>query len=315
MTESILIDTDPGIDDAMAILFALQSPELEVVALTTIFGNHYIETTTRNALRLLEHAGREDIPVARGAGSPLVRDYTGPSTFVHGEDGLGDAGLAGEPEGQVAHTRAAQFIVETVMARPGEITLAPIGPLTNIALALKLEPRIVQAARRVVLMGGAGFVPGNVSPVAEANIHNDPEAAAMVFAANWDVVMVGLDVTTQIRMDQRYIAELAATRAPSAELVARLVPLYQAFHASEYRSDGILYTHDPTVIAYLLRPDLFTTVKRRVRVETQGYAAGQIIVDRTGKFYDGVETTLCIEVQEQGVLELFRERVTRSGRA
>lgn len=311
MPESILIDTDPGIDDAMAILFALKSPELDVLALTTVYGNHHIEVTTRNALRLLELAGREDIPVARGASAPLVREYTEPATDVHGSDGLGDAGIAGEPEGQAAHARAAQFIVETIMSRPGAVTLVPIGPLTNIAMALKLEPRLVKATKRVVLMGGTAFAAGNVTPVAEANIYNDPEAAAIVFGAGWEVVMVGLDVTTQVVMDRAYIGELARSSAPYARLCARLVPHYQAFHASAYQSDGQLNTHDPTAIAYLLRPDLFTTLECPVRVETQGYAAGQVIVDRNCRHYPGVRATICVEVDEPAVLALFKERVTR----
>lgn len=311
MPESIIIDTDPGIDDAMAILFALKCPELDVLALTTVFGNHHVEVTTRNALRLLELAGRDDIPVARGAGSPLVRAYAGPHTVVHGEDGLGDAGLTSEPESEAAHTRAAQFIVEAIMARPGEITLVPIGPLTNIAMALKLEPRIVKAARRVVLMGGAAFVPGNVSPVAEANIHNDPEAAALVFGADWPVVMVGMDVTLQVMMDRNYFARLAASKSPYADLILRIVPHYQAFHASVYRTDGALHTHDPTALVYLIRPDLFTTVERRVRISTVGLGTGQVIVDPTGKWYDGVETTICTGVDVPGVLDLYHERITR----
>lgn len=312
MPESILIDTDPGIDDFMAILFALKSPEVDVLALTTVFGNHFVEITTRNALRLLELAGREDIPVARGAYSPLVRNYSKPPLMVHGSDGLGDAGLSGEPDSEAAHTRASQFIVEAVMSRPGEITLVPLGPLTNIAMALKLEPRLTKATKRVVLMGGAAFVQGNVSPAAEANIYNDPEAAAVVFGADWDVVMVGLDVTTQINMRPKYIEELGASRAPYGTLVAQVVPHYQAFHAREYNNDGTLHTHDPAAIAYLVRPELFTAIKRRVRVDTSsGYGLGQIIVDRSGKFYDGVETTICTHVDTAGVLNLFRERITQ----
>src|SRR5258708_8695873 len=235
MPESILIDTDPGIDDFMAILFALKSPELEVVALTSVFGNHFVEITTRNALRILELAGRDDIPVARGAYSPLVREYTSPPTMVHGHDGLGDAGLTQEPDSEAAHTRAAQFIVEAVMSRPGEITLVPIGPLTNIAMALKLEPRLVKAARRVVLMGGAAFTEGNVSPVAEANIHNDPEAAASVFGAGWDVVMVGMDVTTKVIMERTFFGELALSKAPYTVMVKRVVPPYLALHVAEIK--------------------------------------------------------------------------------
>lgn len=312
MPESILIDTDPGIDDFMAILFALKSPELDVLALTTVFGNHYVEVTTRNALRLLELVGREDIPVARGAYSPLVREFNHPPTFVHGEDGLGDAGLTNEPESSPAHTRAAQFIVEAVMSRPGQITLVPLGPLTNIAMALKLEPRLVKATKRVVLMGGAAFVQGNMSPVAEANIFNDPEAAALVFGASWDVAMVGLDVTMPVMMDRQYIGELTASKTPYAKLITRIVPHYQAFHAAVYKTEGAMHTHDPTAIAYLIRPDLFKTISRRVRVDTHSYATGQTIVDRSGKWYEGVETTICAEVDAQGVLDLFKERITKN---
>ncbi|MCG3141361.1 MAG: Pyrimidine-specific ribonucleoside hydrolase RihA [Anaerolineae bacterium] len=311
MPESILIDTDPGIDDAMAILFALKAPELEVYALTTVYGNHFVEITTRNALRLLELASRDEIPVARGASAPLVREYTSPPTFVHGSDGLGDAGLTDEPDDEPAHARAAQFIVEAVMSHPGEITLVPLGPLTNIAMALKLEPRLVKATKRVVLMGGAAFAPGNVSPVAEANIYNDPEAAAVVFGAGWDVTMVGLDVTTRIDMSRAYIDALAATRAPYAELVARMAPHYQTFHARAYQNDGALHTHDPAVIAYLIQPALFQTASYRVRVDTSGVCTGKIVVDREGKWYDGVATNICVGVDEAGVLELFRERITR----
>ncbi len=312
MPESIIIDTDPGIDDFMAILFALKSPELDVVALTTVFGNHFVEVTTRNALKLLELAGRDDIPVARGAYSPLVREFRDPPIFVHGEDGLGDAGLAGEPDSEAAHTRAAQFIVEAVMSRPGEITLVPIGPLTNIAMALKLEPRIVQATKRVVLMGGTAFAPGNVSPVAEANIWNDPEAAAIVFGANWEVTMVGLDVTLPVVMHRQYISELAASKTSYAELIARIVPHYQAFHAAAYQTDGAMHTHDPTAIAYLIRPELFKTIACRVRVDTSSHGVGQIIVDRQERWYDGVMTNICTEVDPQGVLDLYKERITRA---
>lgn len=311
MPQRILIDTDPGIDDAMAILFVLRAPELEIVALTTVFGNHYVEVTTRNALRLLELAGRDDIPVARGAAAPLVRPYAGPVPAVHGQDGLGDAGVAGEPEHAPMHSRAAQFIVETVLANPGEITLVPIGPLTNLALAVKLEPRIVNAVKRIVLMGGTAFAPGNVSPVAEANIYNDPEAAAIVLGAGWDVTMVGLDVTMQIVMDNDYLQSIFASQTPYANLLARIVPHYQRFHADYYQNQGALHTHDPSAIAYLLRPDLFKTARWRVRVETQGWATGQVIPDRLGKWYDGREITICVDVDAAGVLELFRAKMTR----
>src|SRR5262245_38009154 len=172
----IIIDTDPGVDDSMAILLAFNSPEVQVEALTTVFGNTGTAITTQNALRLVELAGRPDVPVAAGAQKPLLRPFTGDGWVVHGRNGLGGVAFP-EPQGQPDRRHAAQLIVETVMANPGQITLVPIGPLTNIALAVSLEPRIAQQVEQVVLMGGAATMPGNVSAVAEANICNDPEAA------------------------------------------------------------------------------------------------------------------------------------------
>ena len=211
MTKKIIIDTDPGIDDAMAILFALNSPELEVVGLTTIFGNVHTDLATENALRLLEFAGQRTIPVAHGATKPLHIGFEDAPTFVHGENGLGEIELPAATT-QADARPAAQFIVDMIMAHPREITLVPVGPLTNIALALALEPRIVANVADVVIMGGAGAVNGNVNPAAEANIWHDPHAADRVFGAGWPLTMVGLDVTEKTVMDEDFLAGLRASR-------------------------------------------------------------------------------------------------------
>ncbi|MBK8835664.1 MAG: nucleoside hydrolase [Anaerolineae bacterium] len=197
MTRKIIIDTDPGVDDAMAIYLALRSPELELVGLTTIFGNSNVEATTRNTLNLLHVAGRTDIPVARGAGRPLVLPPGPTGEWVHGDDAMGNIGWTTvlDPALKPIDIPAARFIVDTIMANPGEITLVPIGPLTNLALALQLEPRIAANVREIVMMGGSVLAPGNVSPLAEANAHNDPHAASVVFSADWPITMAGLDVT------------------------------------------------------------------------------------------------------------------------
>ena len=165
MTEKIIIDTDPGIDDTLAIFYALESGAFDIVGLTTIFGNVETKLATQNALRLLEIAECTDIPVAQGAVTPLTKPFQGPVPHIHGEDGQGNCQLA-PPIGKPIELTAAQFIVEQVMAQPGEITLVPIGPLTNIAVALHLQPEIVNKVKRVVLMGGAALVPGNVNPAA-----------------------------------------------------------------------------------------------------------------------------------------------------
>ena len=204
----IIIDTDPGIDDAMAIFYALASPELDVVGLTTIFGNNTTEVCTANALRLLEIAARADIPVARGADRPLNQEYRGAVDFVHGTDGQGDVFLP-PPVGAPIDEDAAHFIIRSVMAAPGEITLVPIGPLTNIALAMLIEPRLATKLAGIVLMGGAAFRGGNASPAAEANILNDPEGADIVFGADCPIVMAGLDVTESIMMTGADLARIA----------------------------------------------------------------------------------------------------------
>ncbi len=270
----IIIDTDPGVDDAMAIFYALDSPELEVVGLTTIFGNARTETTTYNALALLELAGRPDIPVARGADRPLAADapFDTPADFVHGDDGQGNAGIPA-PTGRAVDEDAAHFIVRTVMASPGEITLVPVGPLTNIALAMQLEPRLTENVREIVLMGGNAFTHGNATPAAEANIHNDPEAADIVFGATCPITMAGLDVTEKIQMTLADLARIGELGNVRADHLARILPFYLAFHETTDGLDGI-HVHDSTAISYLLAPDAFTWVEQPVRVDT-GHSFGR----------------------------------------
>lgn len=262
----ILIDTDPGIDDAMAIVYALASPELDVIGLTTVFGNAHVETCTTNALRILDLAGRPDIPVAQGAGRPLASVYRGPATHVHGINGLADVPLP--DSSRDAHALdAAHFIIEQVMAAPGEITLVPIGPLTNIALAMLLRPDLPQHLAGMVIMGGAAFVPGNSSPAAEANIFNDPEAADIVFGADCPIVMCGLDVTEATVMSSAQIAALGAIENARAQMAAAILPYYRDFHLSHGGPDGI-HVHDSTCISYLLAPQHYKAVHHPIRVDT-----------------------------------------------
>src|SRR5260221_4950143 len=228
MARKIIIDTDPGVDDTMAIFFALKSPELELVGLTTIFGNVHTDLATTNALRLLEIAGRTDIPVARGADHPIAVPFGGPVPFVHGADGQGNVNLP-PPTTKALNKTAAEFIVEQVMAHPGEITLVPIGPITNLAMALRLEPRIAENVRELVVMGGSAFGPGNATPAAEANTHNDPEAADVVFGASWPVTMAGLDVTERTIMTPEHLSLYKTFDNPMAQHIARILPFYVGF--------------------------------------------------------------------------------------
>ncbi len=311
MPRKIIIDTDPGVDDTMAIFFALCSPELEVIGLTTIFGNVRTALATTNALRLLEIAGRPEIPVAPGAANALTRDYEGPVPFVHGADGQGDIDLA-EPAGLPLDMSAAQFIVEQVSAHPGEVTLAPVGPLTNIALALRLEPRIADWVDEVVLMGGNALVPGNASPAAEANIRNDPEAADLVFGAGWQVTMVGLDVTLRVHMSPDDIADYATHGNPMSEHICRVLPHYRNYFESNYDVEGI-FVHDSSAIAYLIAPELFKTRRWPIRVGTQGLGRGKTWPATGGRILPAWENrplvNVCVGVDGARLVALEAERL------
>ena len=308
---NIIIDTDPGVDDAMAIFLALRSPEVSVIGLTTIFGNVHTDLATVNALRLLEIAGRNDIPVAHGASAPLTRGYAGPVPFIHGDDGQGNVHLP-PASGRAIAQSAAEFIVEQILLAPGEITLVPLGPLTNIALALQLEPRIAGLVQ-VVLMGGNALVPGNTSPAAEANIHNDPEAADIVFAAGWSVTMVGLDVTEQTVMNGNHLRTLGQARNSMARHLAQITPFYQKFTEDSSGIDGF-YIHDSAAIAYVIDPSLFETQRWPVRVETQGISVGktwpETHVGRTHPDWAGrPRVNVCTGVNADRLVSMILERL------
>ena len=311
MPRKIIIDTDPGVDDTMAIFFALCSPELEVVGLTTIFGNVHTELATKNALRLLEIAGRRDIPVAHGADDALTQPYEGPVPSVHGADGQGEIFLP-DPAGEPLDISAAQFIVEQLRAHPGEITLVPVGPLTNIALALRLEPRITEWAHEVVLMGGNALVPGNASPAGEANIRNDPEAADVVFGADWQVTMVGLDVTLRVQMTPEQIAEYATHGNPMSDHITRVLPHYRNYFEANYDAEGI-FVHDSSAIAYVIDPELFKVRRWPIRVGTQGLGRGKTWPATGGHVLSAWENrravNVCVGVDGGRLVELEAERL------
>lgn len=309
MSQKVIIDTDPGVDDAMAILFALRSPELEILGLTTVFGNAYVDITTENALRLLELEGNGHIPVAKGSGRPLVHEAGDMGMHVHGEDGLGNTFLP-ESRNSILSIPAAQFIVEQIMAQPGEITLVPVGPLTNIAIALRLEPKIVDRVKEVVIMGGSAFAGGNASPVAEANIYNDPHAAAIVFSAGWPLTMVGLDVTMKSIMTKAYLDKISHAGNPATNLIRDIIPFYQAYHDEIYGMAGDLHTHDPSAIAYVLNPGFFKGVKIPMFVETSGKCAGQTVADSRNQIGDLAEINVCLDVDSDELLQFFKERLT-----
>ncbi len=310
MPRKILIDTDPGIDDAMAILAALRSPELEVVGLTAVFGNADVETCALNALRLVELEGNDHVPVARGCGQALAVPLERVGTHVHGLDGMGNTNPP-PPHGQLDPRPSAQFIIDTVRAHPGEVTLVPVGPLTNIGLAARLDPGIVPLVKEVVLMGGSIYATGNISPVAEANIYHDPHAAEIVYSAGWPVTMLGLDVTTRTLIRPEYLERLYAAKNPATQLLERIQPCYQQFHEEVYGLHGAFHVHDPSVVAYLLAPELYRCQQMPVYVETEGRCLGQTVADGHHQWGQRTLTNIPLEVDEAGVLELLFDLLTR----
>ncbi|HEY7347867.1 MAG TPA: nucleoside hydrolase [Ktedonobacterales bacterium] len=263
----ILLDTDPGIDDALALFLALASPEVQLEAITTVHGNVPVELTTRNALSLLEVAGRADIPVARGSAQPLVRSPVD-AKHVHGPTGLGTLTLP-EPQINVVKPSAPDLIIERVLAAPGELTLVPIGPLTNLALALRREPAIVSQVREVVIMGGALRVPGNITPAAEFNIYADPHAAHIVFKAGWPIRLVSLDATNLTVITREQTRQLARNGSPITRCIEQMLEYYFDAFAPKF-GNNVLRLHDPLYLAAAFRPDFIQWEPAYVDVELNG---------------------------------------------
>lgn len=313
MTQRIIIDTDPGIDDAMAILFAFRSPELEVMGLTSIFGNVSAELGARNALTLCQLAGTQ-VPVAQGATVPIGMPPRPHSDYVHGTDGFGNIDWP-QAEGVIDPRSAAEFIVGSVNAYPGEITLIPLGPLTNLALALELDPSIAGKVKEVVLMGGAVHETGNVSPVAEANIINDPHAADRVFGADWPVTMIGLDVTHQVLLKTAVMERIEAANPFQGGFLNKAAQHYFDFYRAALGVNGC-YFHDAATIAYVLDPSLFGCRHGRIRVATEGLALGQTMMAPEGRDFptegwaDRPLIKVAFEVDDVRVLKLFEQRLS-----
>jgi len=267
MPHKIILDCDPGHDDAVALMLAHGSPEIDLLAVTTVMGNQTIEKVTRNALAVARVIGLDSVPFAQGAHRPLVRDVeTAPD--IHGESGL-DGPVLPDPTITLDARHAVDLIIDTVMAHePGTVTLVPTGALTNIALAVRREPRIVERVKEVVLMGGGVHV-GNWSAVAEFNIVIDPEAAHIVFTAGWPLTMIGLDATHQALATDEVAARIAAVGTGPARFTSELLE----FFAHSYQdAQGFDHppVHDPCAVAYVIDPSLMRTVRAPLDVELAG---------------------------------------------
>ena len=310
MPHKVIFDTDPGVDDAMALLFLHRHPEIDLLGVTTVFGNASIETTTRNAL-FLKREWNIPAPVARGANQTFdpARPHPGWPTFVHGDDGLGNIGVPEDigldPDPRPAH----RFIIDTVRAHPGEVTLVAVGRMTNLANALKEDPEIAGLVRQVVIMGGAFYCPGNITPAAEANIHGDPEAADFIFTAGWPIVVAGLDVTGQTHMKRGFLDEMAARGGKDVQLLQRISDFYIKFYAHAVE-DGML-VHDSCACVYVVAPELFELKSGPIRVVCGGIADGQTIQKPDGMSFgpsdwDGKPSKqVMVGVDADRVLELL----------
>ena len=313
----VIFDTDPGVDDAMALYFALAHPAIEVIGVTTTFGNVTVEQAVSNALYLTAIAG-VSVPVTQGIAAPLTLPAPVPPAHSHGADGLGNLVERVPIQATLDPRSSAQFIVDTARAQPGEITLVAVGPLGNLALALAIEPRLPQLLREVILMGGTVLEPGNVSAVAEANIANDPHAAAKVFAANWKLTMVGLDVTHRVILPLALFKKIADKQQHLATTTLhQAVSFYADFYSSLYphvaRIHGC-FGHDVLAFLYLVQPELFALAHGRISVLTEGTLQGQTVLsnsyladaelaDRRSQCVSQV----CMQVDADACLQVFEE--------
>ena len=319
----VIYDTDPGVDDAMALYYALAHPAIDVVGITTTFGNVTVEQAATNALYLCALTGK-NIPVTQGVATPLCKPQEAPPAHIHGADGLGNLRSRLSTSNQLDARASAQFIVDMARASPGEITLVAVGPLGNLSLALKLEPQLPQLLREVILMGGTILEPGNVSPVAEANIWNDPHAADDVFTAGWKLTMVGLDVTHRVILPVSLFRQIAAHHQhPATDTLRHAVEFYADFYSGLYPHVAAIhgcFGHDVLAFIYLTNPELFTLETGRIRVATEGLAQGQTIMKRAD-FEEhpqaewGSDTPLtqvCMQVQAQACKTIFERTLMAS---
>ncbi|WP_299702635.1 nucleoside hydrolase [uncultured Tateyamaria sp.] len=307
----IIIDTDPGQDDAVAILLALASPEdVDVLGITAVAGNVPLELTAKNARIICELAGKTDVPVFAGCDRPLGRDLV-TAEHVHGKTGLDGPSLS-DPQMPLQEQHAVDFIIETVRAHDtGTITLCPLGPLTNVATAFQRAPDIVEKVQQIVLMGGAYFEVGNITPTAEFNIYVDPEAADIVFKSAVDIVVMPLDVTHKALVTKPRNDAFRALGTPVGVAVAEMTDFFERFDKEKYGSAGAPL-HDPCVTAYLIRPDLFTGRHVNVEVETSSdLTMGMTVADWWRVTGRPANAMFMGDIDADGFFGLLTERLAR----
>ncbi|MGC4024561.1 MAG: nucleoside hydrolase [Mesorhizobium sp.] len=310
MPRKIIIDTDPGQDDAIAILLALASPELEVLGITAVAGNVPLALTEKNARKICELAGRPDTKVFAGAPRPLVRHLV-TAEYVHGKTGLDGPDLP-DPKMELQPQHAVDFIVETLMREEGgTVTLCPLGPLTNVALALIREPKIAPRIKEIVLMGGGFFEGGNTTPAAEFNIYVDPHAADVVLKSGIPIVIMPLDVTHKALTTRARVDAFRKLGTKVGDAAVALLEFFERFDEEKYGTDGGPL-HDPCVIAYLLKPELFKGRTVNVEVELGSeLTMGMTVVDWWGVTNRKRNATVMRHIDSDGFFALLVERLGR----
>jgi purine nucleosidase len=306
----IIIDTDPGQDDAVAILLALASPEFHVLGVTAVAGNVPLSLTELNARKICELGGRPDIKVFAGCDRPMVRDLV-TAEEVHGRTGLDGPDLP-DPKMPLQPQHAVDFLIETLMAHaPHEIVLCVLGPMTNIAVAMQKEPRIISRIKRIVAMGGGYFEAGNVTPAAEFNIYVDPQAAEFVFASGVLITLIPLDCTHQALTTHERVEAFRKMRNASGPAIAQMMDFFERFDEQKYGTDGGPL-HDPCVIAWLLKPELFQSRDVNVSIETQSeLTMGATVVDFWRVTKRRANATVCRHIDADGFFALLTERIAK----
>ena len=303
LVKKIIIDTDPGIDDALAIMFALNSPEISLEGLTTVSGNVPVEQGTKNALTILEMIGRPDIPVAKGAALPLRRKLI-TAEYVHGQDGLADLNLPAP--GLVPHDLSAvEWLRQKLLASAEPITVVAIGPLTNLGMLRCLDPKAFAKIEEIVFMGGAAFCGGNTTSTAEFNILVDPDAAKLVFESGVPLTMVGLDVTHKVTLYEQDLAKLEGKDSPMASFARRLLQSTFEKRTATIEMGGI-HLHDPLAVGVAINPGLVELKGYYLAVETEGeIAAGQTVADDRPWSKAQPNATVAVDVDSERFLEWF----------
>lgn len=279
----VILDVDTGIDDAMAIFYAVRHPNIKLEALTTIYGNTEVDIATENTLKILELLGRSDIPVAKGAGRSLLKPFRREADYVHGANGIGDVALPA-PSIAPVNEHATDLIIRLVKENPGEITLCPVGPMTNVALALAKAPEIAGLCKQIVIMGSTLFHPGIhgvKNPMVDANLHNDPEAAHIVLNSGAKIVLIGMDVTMKTLLSSAMIDEIRARGDHAARTMMRIVDFYVNSYNQMHPDNDGCPLHDPLAVAVCEDPGYVSLEPLYAHIELHGeWSRGQVIPDR-----------------------------------